>query len=171
MWCLWLRLLSARFEKFIKHWSTGISTKNATENNRHWFEQWFCGRKCLVDIKGQRKIARLVLTASEAAQLKHSLKPWCEIKKKSISEFTRHEILRCSSYNSGKHHCVPRLGTICSFLRFLFLADSGTQYDLLLWLIYTPGERKRNKQSRPQFLRVLFFIWTRTSATIYQNAV
>ena len=82
-------------------------------------EQQFCGRKCLVDARGQRRMARLVPADRKATgtQRTTGYNPGLQ---KSISERTTRGTLRWMGYSSRRPHRVPLLSAKNRKLRLRF---------------------------------------------------
>jgi len=64
-----------------------------------------CGRKCLVDARGQRRMARLIQDDRRATLTEVTTR------QQSICEATTHTTLRRMGYNSRRPHRVPLIST------------------------------------------------------------
>src|SRR5512133_128448 len=82
-------------------------------------ERQFCGRKCLVDAKGQRRMARLVPADRKATVTQISAR-YNRGLQKSISEHTTRPTLRRMGYSSRRPHRVPLLSANNRKLRLQF---------------------------------------------------
>uniref|UniRef100_A0A3P8V2Z1 Transposase Tc1-like domain-containing protein n=1 Tax=Cynoglossus semilaevis TaxID=244447 RepID=A0A3P8V2Z1_CYNSE len=82
-------------------------------------ERQFCGRKCLVDARGQRRMARLV-RADRKATVTQITTRYNQGRQKSISERTVRPTLRQMGYSSRRPHRVPLLSAKNRKLRLQF---------------------------------------------------
>jgi len=82
-------------------------------------EQQFCGHKCLVDARGQRRMARLVPADRKATVTQISTR-YNRAMQKSISEHTTRPTLRRMGYSSRRPHRVPLLSAKNRKLRLQF---------------------------------------------------
>ena len=78
------------------------------EKEKKSSEQRFCGQKCLVDGRGQRKMSRLV-GADTKATLSQITTHYNRGMRKRIPDYTAHQILRQMGYSSRKPYLVPLL--------------------------------------------------------------
>ena len=69
-----------------------------------------CGRKCLVDARGQRRMGRLI-QADRRATLTEITTRYNRGMQQSICEATTHTTLRRMGYNSRRPHRVPLIST------------------------------------------------------------
>ncbi len=82
---------------------------------REWYEknkissEWqFCGQKCLVDVRGQRRMGRLVSDDRKATITKITTR--CnQCMQNTISEHTTRQTLKQMEYSSRRSHRVPLL--------------------------------------------------------------
>ena len=93
----------------------GFSRTTISRVYREWSEKekisserQFCGRKCLVDARGQRRMARLVPADRKATVTQISTR-YNRALQKSISEHTTRPTLRRMSYSSSRPHRVLHL--------------------------------------------------------------
>ncbi len=96
-------------EYFINCWSTGIFTHNTSRVYREWSETekisselQLCGRKCLVSVRGQRKMGRLVRDDRKATVNQITNQDM----QNTISEHTTRQTLKQMGYSSRKPHRV-----------------------------------------------------------------
>ncbi|KAG8571489.1 hypothetical protein GDO81_011667 [Engystomops pustulosus] len=82
-------------------------------------ERQFCGRKCLVDARGQRRMGRLV-RADRKATVTQIATRYNQGRQKSISERTVPRTLRQMGYSSRRPHRVPLLSAKNRKLRLQF---------------------------------------------------
>src|SRR5512133_2013420 len=82
-------------------------------------ERQFCGRKCLVAARGQRRMARLVPADRKATVTQISTR-YNRALQKSISEHTTRPTLRWMGYSSRRAHRVPLLSAKNRKLRLQF---------------------------------------------------
>ena len=82
-------------------------------------ERQFCGRKCLVDARGQRRMARLV-RADRKATVTQITTRYNQGRQKSISERTVRRTLRQMGYSSRRPRRVPLLSAKNRKLRLQF---------------------------------------------------
>ena len=104
----------------------GFSRTNISRVYREWSEKekisserQFCGRKCLVDARGQRRMARLV-RADRKATVTQITTRYNRGMQKSISECTTRRTLRRLDYSSRRPHRVPLLSAKNRKLRLQF---------------------------------------------------
>uniref|UniRef100_A0A9J7ZFD6 Transposase Tc1-like domain-containing protein n=1 Tax=Cyprinus carpio carpio TaxID=630221 RepID=A0A9J7ZFD6_CYPCA len=71
-------------------------------------EQQFCGRKCLVDVKGQRRMGRLVRDDRKATVTQITTR-YNKGMQNTISERTTHRTLKQMGYSSRRPHWVSLL--------------------------------------------------------------
>ena len=102
----------------------GFSRTTISRVYREWSEKekisserQFCGRKCLVDARGQRRMARLV-RADRKATVTQITTRYNRGMQKSISERTTRRTLRRMGYSSRRPHRVP-------LLSYLLMATSS----------------------------------------------
>jgi len=90
-------------EYFRNCWSSGIFTisrvyrKWSGKKKKKSSERQFCGRKCLVDARGQRRMATLVQTDRKATVR------YDQDLQKSISQSTTRRTLKQLSYSSRRY--------------------------------------------------------------------
>jgi len=103
----------------------GFSRTTISRVYREWSEKekisserQFCGRKCLVDARGQRRMARLV-PADRKATVTQITTCYNQLQK-SISERTTSRTLRQMGYSSRRPHWVPLLSAKNRKLRLQF---------------------------------------------------
>uniref|UniRef100_A0A3P8VAQ1 Transposase Tc1-like domain-containing protein n=1 Tax=Cynoglossus semilaevis TaxID=244447 RepID=A0A3P8VAQ1_CYNSE len=104
----------------------GFSRTTISRVYREWSEKekisserQFCGRKCLVDARGQRRMARLV-RADRKATVTQITTRYNQGRQKSISERTVRPTLRQMGYSSRRPHRVPLLSAKNRKLRLQF---------------------------------------------------
>ncbi|KAG1959057.1 hypothetical protein F2P79_006926 [Pimephales promelas] len=90
-----------------------------SEKEKTSSERQFCGRKCLVDARGQRRMARLV-RADRRATVTQITTRYNQGGQKSISERTVRRTLRQMGYSSRRPHRVPVLSAKNRKLRLQF---------------------------------------------------
>ena len=90
-----------------------------SEKEKTSSERQFCGRKCLVDARGQRRMARLV-RADRRATVTQITTRYNQGGQKSISERTVRRTLRQMGYSSRRPHRVPLLSAKNRKLRLQF---------------------------------------------------
>ncbi len=75
--------------------------------------EWqLCRRKCLVDVRGQRKMGRLVRDDRKATVTQITTRyNRVTTEQNTISEFTTHRTLKQMGYSSRRPHRVPLLST------------------------------------------------------------
>ncbi len=71
-------------------------------------EQQFCGRKCLVNVRGQRRMSRLVREDRKATVTQITTR-YNQGMQHTISEHTTHWTLKQMNYSSRRPHRVPLL--------------------------------------------------------------
>ncbi len=71
-------------------------------------ERQLCGRKCLVDVRGQRRMDRLVRDDRKATVTQITTR-YNQVMQKTISEHTTHRTLKQMDYSSRRPHWVPLL--------------------------------------------------------------
>jgi transposase len=81
-----------------------------SEKEKTSSERQFCGRKCLVDARGQRRMARLV-RADRRATVTEITTRYNRGMQQSICEATTRTTLRRMGYNSRRLHRVPLIST------------------------------------------------------------
>lgn len=81
-----------------------------SEKEKTSSERQFCGRKCLVDARGQRRMARLV-RADRRATVTEITTRYNRGMQQSICEATTRTTLRRMGYNSRRPHRVPLIST------------------------------------------------------------
>ena len=93
----------------------GFSCTTIRRVDREWSEKekisselQFCGHKCLVDVRGQRRMARLVQADRKAAVTQITTR-YNRGMQKSIYERTTRQTLRRMGYSSRRPHQVPLL--------------------------------------------------------------
>ncbi len=115
--CCWCQ--TGWSEYFKNCWSTEIFTHNHLKGLQRMVQkekissEWqLCGRKCLVDVRGQRKMGRLVRDDRKATVTQITT---CynrvTTEQNTISEFTTHRTLKQMGYSSRRPHWVPLLST------------------------------------------------------------
>ena len=104
----------------------GFSRTTISRVYREWSEKeqisserQFCGRKCLVDARGQRRMARLV-RADRKATVTQITTRYNQGRQKSISERTVRRTLRQMGYSSRRPRRVPLLSAKNRKLRLQF---------------------------------------------------
>jgi len=111
------------FQKVLTYFShTTISRvyRERSEKVKISSEQQFCGRKCLIDSRGQRRMARLVWADGKATVTEISTRSSRDLLK-SISEHTTRRTLKQMSYSSGRTHRVLLLSAKNSKLKLQFI--------------------------------------------------
>ncbi len=71
-------------------------------------ERQLCGRKCLVDVRGQRRMGRLVRDDRKATVTQITAR-YNQVMQNTISERTTHRTLKQMDYSSRRPHRVPLL--------------------------------------------------------------
>ncbi len=106
-------------EYFQNYWdSTGIYwyfhaqpylgfTENGQKKRKISSERQFCGRKCLVDVRGQRRMCRLVRDDRKATVT--PITRYNQAMQNTISEHTTRQTLKQMGYSSRRPHRVPLL--------------------------------------------------------------
>ncbi len=79
------------------------SGKEKISNERQW-----CGWKCLVDVRGQRRLGRLVRDDRKATVTQITTR-YNQDMQNTISEHTTHQTLKQMGYSSRRPHRVPLL--------------------------------------------------------------
>ncbi len=82
-------------------------------------ERQLCGRKCLVDVRGQRRMGRLVRDDRKATVTQITTR-YNQGMQNTISERTTHRILKQMGYSSRRPHRVPLLSAKNRKLRLQF---------------------------------------------------
>ncbi len=93
----------------------GFSRTNISRVYREWSEKekisserQLCGRKCLVDVRGQRRIDRLVRDDRKSSVTQITTR-YNQSMQNTISERTTHRTLKQMGYSSRRPHRVPLL--------------------------------------------------------------
>ncbi len=93
----------------------GFSCTTISRVYREWCEkekissEWqLCGRKCRVDVRGQRRMGRLVRDDRKAALTQITTR-YNQGMQNTISERTTHRTLKQMGYSSRRPHRVPLL--------------------------------------------------------------
>ncbi len=93
----------------------GFSHTTISRINREWPEkekissEWqLCGRKCLVDVRGQRRMDRLVRDDRKATVTQITTR-YNQSMQNTISEHTTHQTLKQMRFSSRRPHRVPLL--------------------------------------------------------------
>ena len=93
----------------------GFSCTTISRVYREWSEkdkissEWqLCGRKCLVDVRGQRRMGRLVRDDRKATVTQITTR-YNQGMQNTISERTTHRTLKQMGYSSRRPHWVPLL--------------------------------------------------------------
>ncbi len=93
----------------------GFSRTTISRIYREWSEKetisserQLCGRKCIVDVRGQRRMGRLVRDDRKAT-VTHITTHYNQGMQNTISERTTRQILKQMGYSSRRPHRVPRL--------------------------------------------------------------
>ncbi len=104
----------------------GFSRTTITRAYREWSEKekisserQLCGRKCLVDVRGQRRMGRLVRDDRKATVTQITTRYNRGIQN-TISERTTHQTLKQMGYSSRRPHRVPLLSAKNRKLRLQF---------------------------------------------------
>jgi len=111
-------VVGAVFQKLLIYWdfpaqpSQGVTEKISSE-------QQFSGWKCLVDARGQRRMARL-LWADRKAIVTQRPTHYNQGMQKHISEHTTRQTLKQMDYSSRRPHRVPHLSAKNRKLRLQF---------------------------------------------------
>ncbi len=99
----------------------GFSRTTISRVYREWSEKekisserQLCGRKCLVDVRGQRRMGRLVRDFRKATVTQITTH-YNEGMQNTISERTTHRTLKQMSYSSRRSHRVPLLSAKLQF--------------------------------------------------------
>ncbi len=71
-------------------------------------ERQLCGRKCLVDVRGQRRLDRLVRDDRKTTVTQITIR-YNQVMQNTISEHTTHQTLKQTGYSSRRPHRVPLL--------------------------------------------------------------
>ncbi len=102
-------------EYFKNCWPLGTSRITISSFYREWSdkekisnEQQLCGRKYLVDVRGQRRMGRLVRDDRKATVTQITTR-YNQGMQNSISEQTTHRTLKQMGYSSRRPHRVPLL--------------------------------------------------------------
>ncbi len=85
-------------------------------------ERQLCGWKCLVDVRGQRIMSRLVRDDRKTTVTQITTR-YNQGMQKTISEHTTHQTLKQMCYNSRRLHRVPLLSAKNSTRRIQFTQD------------------------------------------------
>ncbi len=122
----------------------GFSYTTISRVNREWSEkekisseQQLCGRKCLVDVRGQRRIGRLVRDDRKATVTQITTR-YNQGMQDTISEPTTHRTLKQMSYSSRRPHWVPLLSATSSKRRLQF-APAHQNWTIEDWEKTLPG--------------------------------
>ncbi len=93
----------------------GFSDKTISRVYREWSEKekisserQLCGRKCLVEVRGQRRMDRLVRDDRKATVTQITTR-YNQVMQNTISEHTTHRTLKQMGYSSRRPHRVPLL--------------------------------------------------------------
>ncbi len=107
----------------------GFSHTTISSVYREWFEkekisseQQLCGRKCLVDVRGQRRMDRLVRDDRKAT-VTQIITRYNQDLQNTISEHTTHRILKQMDSSSRRPHRVPLRSDKNSTRRIQFTQD------------------------------------------------
>ncbi len=86
--------------------------------------QWvqLCGQKCLVDVRGQRRMGRLVRDDRKATVTQITTR-YNQSMQNTISEYTTRQTLKQMGYSNRKPHRVPLLSAKNRKLRLQFTQD------------------------------------------------
>ncbi len=94
-----LRFSHTTISRIYREWS---------EKEKISSERQLCGRKCLVDVRGQRKMGRLVRDDRKATVTQITTR-YNQGMQNTISEHTTRQTLKQMSYSSRRPHRVPLL--------------------------------------------------------------
>ncbi len=83
-------------------------TKNGPKKKKISSEWQLCGRKCFVDVRGQRRMGRLVRDDRKATVTQITTR-YNQGMQNTISERTTHRTLKQMGYSSRRPHRVPLL--------------------------------------------------------------
>ncbi len=120
----------------------GFSRTTISRVYREWSEkekisseQQLCGRKCLVDVRGQRRMGRLVRDYRKATVTQITTR-YNQGMQNTISERTTHRTLKQMDYSSRKPHRVPLLSAKSGKRRLQF-AQAHQNWTIEDWKIFT----------------------------------
>ncbi len=102
-WCL-----KGWSEYFKNCWSIGIFYREWSEKEKISSERQLCGRKCLVDVRGQRRMGRLARDDRKATVTQITTR-YNQGMQNTISERTTRQTLKQMGYSSRRPHRVPLL--------------------------------------------------------------
>ncbi len=125
-----------------------------SEKDKISSERQLCGRKCLVDVRGQRRMGRLVRDDRKATVTQITTR-YKQGMQNTISEHTTRRTLKQMGYSSRRPHRVP------------LLSAENTAGDILTPLWRNAGSR-HCKRGRKQ-LRVAGIVGCNLSSFIHQR--
>ncbi len=99
------------FQKLLIYWdfhaqpSLGL-TEIGQKKEKISSERQLCGRKCLVDVRGQRRMGRLIRDDRKATVTQITAR-YNQVMQNTISEHTTRQTLKQMGYSSRRPHRVP----------------------------------------------------------------
>ncbi len=96
--------------------------RERSEKEKIFSERQLCGRKCLVDVRGQRRMGRLVRDDRKATVTQITTR-YNQVMQNTISEHTTHRTLKQMGYSSRRPHRVLLLSAKNSKRRLQFTQD------------------------------------------------
>ncbi len=115
------------FQKLLIYWdfhtkpSLGYIRKSS-EKEKISSERQLCGWKCIVDVRGQRRMGRLVRDDRMASVTQITTR-YNQVMQNTISEHTTHRTLKQMDYSSRRPHRVPLLSAKNRKRRLQFTQD------------------------------------------------
>ncbi len=107
-WSEYFKNCSGIYWDFHVQQSLGV-TKNGTKKEKISSERQLFGRKCIVDVRGWRRIGRLVRDDRKATVTKKKYTRYNQGMQNTISECTTRRTLKQMGYSSRRPHRVPFL--------------------------------------------------------------